>query len=40
MVAAALSTFGLSMLRRRGQAIAGTALLAGAVGLSLLRRDD
>lgn len=40
MVAAALSTLGLSMLRRRSQAIAGTALLAGAVGLSLLRRDD
>lgn len=40
MVSAALSTLGLSMLRRRGRAAAGTALLAGAVGLSLLRRDD
>ncbi|HZU52075.1 MAG TPA: YihY/virulence factor BrkB family protein [Sphingomicrobium sp.] len=38
MVSAALSTLGLSLLRRRGREGAGAALLAGAVGLSLLKR--
>lgn len=40
IVSAALSTLGLSMLRKRGRAGAGAALLATAVGLSLLKRDD
>lgn len=40
MVSAALSTLGLSLLRKRGRAGAGAALLATAVGLSLLKRDD
>jgi hypothetical protein len=34
------STFGLSLLRRKGREGAGAALVAGAVGLSLLRRKD
>jgi membrane protein len=40
MVSAALSTIGLSLLRKRGKAGAGAALLATAAGLSLLKRDD
>ena len=40
MVSAALSTVGLSLLRKRGRAGAGAALLATAAGLSLLKRDD
>jgi membrane protein len=40
MISAALSTLGLSLLRKRGREGAGAALLAGAVGLSLLRRGD
>lgn len=40
MAASALSTIGLSMIGRRGKARAGAALLATAVGLSLLRRKD
>jgi membrane protein len=40
MVSAALSTVGLSLLRRRGREGAGAALVAGAVGLSLLNRKD
>jgi membrane protein len=39
MFSAALSTLGLSLLRHRGREGAGAALLAGAVGLSLLNRD-
>lgn len=38
MVSAALSTVGLSLLRKRGREGVGAALVAGAVGLSLLRR--
>ena len=40
MVSAVLSTLGLSMLRKRGREGAGAALVAGAVGLSLLKRKD
>lgn len=40
MASAALSTLGLSLLRRRGRAGVGAALLATAAGLSLLRRKD
>ena len=40
MVSAALSTLGLSLLRKRGREGTGAALLAGAVGLSLLKRAD
>jgi len=40
MISAALSTLGLSLLRRRGREGAGAILLAGAVGLSLLKRED
>ena len=40
MVSAALSTLGLSLLRKRGKAGAGAALLATAAGLSLLKRKD
>jgi len=40
MISAALSTLGLSLLRRRGREGAGAVLLAGAVGLSLLKRED
>lgn len=39
MVSSALSTLGLSLLRRRGREAAGAALIAGAVGLSLMRRE-
>src|SRR5690242_4553185 len=40
MASAALSTLGLSLLRKRGREGAGAALLATAVGLSLWNRDD
>ena len=40
MISAALSTLGLSLLRRRGREGAGAVLLASAVGLSLLKRED
>jgi membrane protein len=40
MAASALSTLGLSLLRRRGKQKAGAVLLATAAGLSLLRRKD
>jgi membrane protein len=40
MISSALSTVGLSLLRRRGREAAGAALLAGAVGLSLMKRDQ
>jgi hypothetical protein len=40
MLSAALSTIGLSMLRKRGKQGAGAALVAGAVGISLLKRED
>jgi len=40
MVSAGLSTLGLSMLRKRGREGAGAALVATAVGLSLLKRED
>ena len=40
MVSAALSTVGLSMLRKRGRGRAGAALVTTAVGLSLLKRED
>lgn len=40
MVSAAMSTIGLSLLRKRGKAGAGAALLATAAGLSLLKRED
>jgi membrane protein len=40
MAASALSTLGLSLLRRRGRAKAGAALIATAAGLSLLCRND
>jgi membrane protein len=40
MLSAALSTLGLSFLRKRGREGAGAALLATAVGLSLFRRDE
>lgn len=40
MAASALSTIGLSLLRRKGKAKAGAALIAAAAGLSLLRRSD
>jgi len=40
MFSAALSTIGLSLLRKRGRAGAGAALLATAAGLSLLKRED
>ena len=39
MAASVLSTLGLSLLRRKGKAKAGAALLGAAAGLSLLRRD-
>lgn len=38
MISAALSTIGLSLLRKRGREGTGAALLATAAGLSLLRR--
>ncbi len=40
MVASALSTVGLGLLRRKGQVRAGAVLLATAAGLSLLRRRE
>ena len=40
MVSAALSTIGLSLLRKRGREGAGAALLATAVGVSLMKRSD
>jgi len=40
MVSAALSTLGLSLLRKRGREGAGVALLATAAGISLLKRKD
>ena len=40
MVSAALSTLGLSLLRKRGREGAGAALLATAAGISLLKRKD
>jgi membrane protein len=40
MISAILSTLGLSLLRKRGRELGGAALLAGAVGLSLLNRND
>jgi len=40
MVSAALSTLGLSLLRKRGRAGVGAALLATAAGISLLKRKD
>lgn len=40
MISAALSTLGLSLIRKRGKESAGAALLATAVGLSLLKRED
>lgn len=40
IVSAALSTLGLSLLRRRGREAAGAALVSAAVGLSLLNRRD
>ena len=40
MVSAILSTVGLSLLRKRGKAGAGAALVATAAGLSLLKRRD
>ena len=40
MAASALSTIGLALLRRKGKATAGAALIATAAGLSLLRRED
>ena len=40
MMSSALSTLGLSMLRKKGREAAGAALLAGAVGLSLWKRRD
>ena len=40
MISAALSTLGLSLLRKRGREGAGAALLATAAGISLLKRGD
>lgn len=40
MMSAALSTVGLSLLRKRGKAAQGAALLATAAGLSLIGRRD
>ena len=40
IASAALSTIGLSLLRRRGREAAGAALVATAVGLSLLKREE
>jgi membrane protein len=40
MTSAALSTVGLSLLRKRGRTGAGAALVATAVGISLLKRED
>jgi membrane protein len=40
MISAALSTVGLSLLRKRGREGTGAALLATAAGLSLLKRNN
>ena len=40
MICAALSTIGFSLLRRRGREGAGAVLVAGAVGISLLKRRN
>ena len=40
MICAALSTLGLSLLRKRGREGAGAMLVAGAVGISLLKRKN
>jgi membrane protein len=40
MISAVLSTWGLSLLRKRGKAGAGAALIATAAGLSLMKRND
>ena len=40
MVSAILSTIGLSLLRKRGKAGVGAALVATAAGLSLLKRRN
>ena len=40
MLSAVISTLGLSLLRKRGKAAAGAALLATAAGLSFLKRRD
>jgi hypothetical protein len=40
MFSAALSTIGLSLMRKRGREGTGAALLATAAGLSLLKRKD
>lgn len=40
IVSTAFSTIGLSLLRRRGRELAGAALVATAVGLSLLKREE
>jgi membrane protein len=40
MISAVLSTWGLSLLRKRGKAGAGAALIATAAGLSLMKRSD
>jgi len=38
MITSALSTLGLALLRRRGKAGAGAALVASAAGLAFLSR--
>ena len=40
MISAALSTFGLSLMRKRGRERAGAVLLVTAAGISLLKRKD
>jgi membrane protein len=40
MISAAMSTIGLSLLRKRGREGAGAALLATAAGISLLKRKN
>jgi membrane protein len=40
MISAAISTIGLSLLRKRGREGAGAALIAAAAGISLLKRKD
>jgi len=40
MASAALSTIGLSLLRRKGRGRAGAVLVASAVGISLLKSED
>jgi membrane protein len=39
-ISSGMASVGLALLRKRGRAVAGAALLAGAAGLSLLRRKD